>query len=249
MQTDRTVDTYKSEEENPSFIQQEFPLDWSMSRSEQYALIFLLQKIKPEVSIEIGTFNGGSLQVISKYSKKVYAIDYEPSIVEKLMGKFDNVEFLIGDSKKILPELIQKIIKNSETLEFALIDGDHSHEGVLTDITNMLNYQPKTNLHIILHDSFNPICRSGMKAYVYDKNPYVHGVELDYISGIYEPDGLKRQMWGGFALIFLRKEKRVRELIVKESSRSQFETVYLHSIHFVKKSFLFLKPVYRIFTK
>ena len=50
-------------------------IEWQMSRAEKYCFIHLLQHLKPETAIEIGTYIGGSLQVISKFSKQVYSID------------------------------------------------------------------------------------------------------------------------------------------------------------------------------
>ncbi len=38
----------------PNFLEEEFPLEWHMSRNERYAFIKLLEKVKPKVSIEIG---------------------------------------------------------------------------------------------------------------------------------------------------------------------------------------------------
>ena len=41
-------------------------INWQMSRAEKYCLINLLQHLKPETAIEIGTFMGGSLQVLNE---------------------------------------------------------------------------------------------------------------------------------------------------------------------------------------
>lgn len=232
----------------PFYLEEEFPLSWSMSRNERYCLIQLLQKIQPDVAIEIGTYNGGSLQVLSKFAKKVYAIDNDPSVKERLAPTFDNVEFLIGDSKTIIPKLIEDIQLRKEQLEFILIDGDHSAEGVYNDIKNILTYIPKTQTHILLHDSFNPECRKGMKRYKYAENKHVHYVELDYITGAYHHDGLYREMWGGFAHIGLSAKERQHALQVHESQKKLYTTTYLHSIHFIKNSFRFLKPLKRFFT-
>ena len=59
-------------------------IEWQMSRAEKYCLINLLENLKPEYSIEIGTYKGGSLQVLSKYSKKVYSIDIDSEPKQKL---------------------------------------------------------------------------------------------------------------------------------------------------------------------
>jgi hypothetical protein len=43
-------------------------LDWWMTPSERVALIFLLEHLKPEVAIEIGTMFGGSLQALARFA-------------------------------------------------------------------------------------------------------------------------------------------------------------------------------------
>ena len=145
-----------NDSEMPFFMENEYPLDWAMTRNEKFCFIKLLEQIKPQIAIEIGIDNGGSLQVLSKHSKKVYAIDIEKKTAKNLVDKFDNVEFLIGDSKKIIPELLQRIQDNNESLEFALIDGDHTESGVRSDIENLIKYIPPKSFNINLHDSFNP---------------------------------------------------------------------------------------------
>ena len=238
-----------SDTNTPAFTEINFPLDWSMTRNERYGFIHTLQKIKPKVAIEIGTYNGGSLQVISHYADKVYAIDNDETIIDRLGDKFNNVEFLIGDSKEIVPKLIKEIQDKGENLEFALIDGDHSTEGVATDIRNLIAYKPLNSFHILLHDSFNPKCRKGMKIVNYNANKYVHYVELDFISGVFAPDNLKSEMWGGIAHIILLDEERMTELEIHESQKKLYNIAYKHSIHFIKNSLSFLKPLVRLFRK
>ncbi|HRG38969.1 MAG TPA: class I SAM-dependent methyltransferase [Bacteroidia bacterium] len=233
----------------PNFIEDDFSLNWYMTRNERYCFTKLLEKIKPKVSIEIGSFDGGSLQVISKHSEKVYAIDIDTTLEERLKGKFHNVTFLMGDSKVIVPKLLKELQEKGESLEFALIDGDHSALGVKADIENMIKYVPSHSLNIILHDSFNPECRSGMKAVNYSNSKHVHYVELDYITGVFEPNGLKNEMWGGFGHIVLLNEERKEKLEIQESQKKLYDLAYLHSRHFLSDKFGFIKPFIKPFRK
>jgi len=234
---------------SPFFFDDKHALNWQMSLSERFCLIKLLEKIKPEIAIEIGTSNGGSLQVISKYAKKVYAIDVDPTIIDRLGSKFDNVEFLIGDSKIIVPKLIVELEENHKSIEFALVDGDHSSKGVKIDIENLLKYVPLKSLNIIMHDSFNPKCRKGMLAPNYKDNKHVHYVEIDYISGGIIQNNNYREMWGGFGHVILLAEKRLTQLKIYQSQRELYRIAYLHSIHFVKNSHRFLRPIIKLFYK
>ena len=226
-----------------------YDLNWQMSRSERFCLINLLEKIKPEIAIEIGTSNGGSLQVISKYAKKVYALDIDPSVIDRLGSKFDNVEFLIGDSKTIIPKLITELQENNKSIEFALIDGDHSSVGVQLDIENLLKYVPMKSLNIIMHDSFNPKCREGMLAPCYSDNKHIHYVEIDYISGGLILNNNKREMWGGFGQIILLAKERSNQLKIGQSQKELYRIAYLYSIHFIKNSPRFLRPIIKYLYK
>lgn len=235
--------------DTPNFIEDDYSLDWSMTRNERYCLIKLLEKIKPKISIEIGVYNGGSLQVLSENSEKVYAIEIDINVKKRLENKFSNVEFLIGDSKDILPQLLKELQSRNESVEFALIDGDHSALGVKTDITNLLEYVPVKKLHVLMHDSFNPTCRKGMTSVDYNKNKHVHYVEIDYISGVFEPDGLKNEMWGGLAHILLCNAQREGTLMIHQSQKKLFDIAYIHSKHWMRNKLSIFKPIVKFFKK
>lgn len=227
----------------PNFLEDDFTLEWHMSRNERYAFIKLLEKTRPKVAIEIGCFKGGSLEVLSKYADKVYSIDINPEVKEKLDGKFSNVDIRIGNSSEVIPQILKEIEEKGEVLEFVLIDGEHTVKGVKNDMTHFLQIQPKSNIHIVFHDSFNPICRRGMKKADYTSSPHVHYVELDFISGVFNPGKLYRQMWGGLALVLLKPEKRVGGVKINECQRKIFNTVYWKSVHPVRDKLMFLKPL------
>lgn len=229
----------------PNFYEDEFHLEWHMSRNERYAFIKLLEKIKPKVAIEIGCFKGGSLEILSKYCEKVYSIDIDPSVKDNLEGKFENTEIHIGKSLELIPEILRKIDEKGEELEFVLIDGEHTFNGVKNDITHFLKYKPKKSIYIVFHDSFNPICRKGIKKAPYNSSPYVHYVEVDFISGVFNPNKLYRQMWGGLALVLLKPEKRNGDIIINECQKKLFNTVYWQSIHLIADRLQFLKPLYK----
>lgn len=231
------------------YIEKEFQIPWSMTKAEKEILIRLLETIKPKISLEIGTFNGGSLQVMSHFSDKVYAIDLNANYRDTRCDKFSNVDYLIGDSKRIVPELVSKINSTLENIDFILIDGDHTSQGVLADIANVLKLVPKKSITVLLHDSFNPECRKGIKLYNYDANSFVHNVELDFAKGVFNLKGLYRQMWGGFALIEMLPEKRKSELKINSNHNKIYKKTYFMSIHFFKNTFWFLKPIYKVFKK
>ncbi len=209
---------------NLPFYSSFFPneqLAWQMSRSEKYALIGLLEKIKPDVSMEIGTYQGGSLQVISHYSNKVYSIDISPEPKKTLASKFDNVEFLVEPSSEAIGKVFELIEEKDEKLDFVLIDGDHSRKGVYSDLKAVLDYPHKSQLTILLHDSYNPQCRKGMLDIDFKKYQHIEYVEIDYITGSFWHNGNNREMWGGLALIRINPSFNDK-IVVRQSARNSF---------------------------
>lgn len=203
-----------------------------MTNSEKITLLQLLQEIKPFVSIEIGTKKGGSLQLISDYSKKVYSLDIDPDVELSLNGKFKNVDFIIGDSKQTLPILLEKLIADGITPNFILIDGDHSYEGVKNDINNIIKSKQLNPLTVLMHDSFNPNCRLGMLEAEYEQNKNIQYIDIDFIQGIYSPSPLTRgEMWGGFGLIYFNPESIKKNVEIKQSFIYSYERMFNLSKH------------------
>jgi cephalosporin hydroxylase len=99
--------------------------------------------LRPKIAIEIGTLFGGTLQAIAKYSERVYSIDIDPAVPERLDGLFPNVKYLTGRSDELLPRLIDDLQSSAAPLTFALVDGDHSAEAVRDDINHLLRFRPE----------------------------------------------------------------------------------------------------------
>src|SRR5512135_3720002 len=124
---------------------------WMMSPAEQAALVFLLEHLRPKVAIEIGTRFGGSLQVLGQFCDRVYSLDINPEVPQRLDGRFPNVEYLVGPSAQTLPPLIDRLQREGAELSFTLVDGDHSAEEVRKDIDNLLQFRPTVPFYIITH--------------------------------------------------------------------------------------------------
>jgi hypothetical protein len=198
---------------------------WEMAPGEQAALVFLLQNLRPKVAIEIGTRFGGSLQVLAQFCERVYSIDIDPEVPKRLAGRFPNVEYMIGSSKSLLPPLLDRLQKEGAELSFALVDGDHTTEGVRSDIDNLLRFRPTVPLYVIMHDSFNPNCRRGLKEARWADSPYVHAVELDFVAGtVNRAPAFRNQLWGGFALGILLPEKRTGRFEITARSEATHQT-------------------------
>ncbi|MEO8614353.1 MAG: class I SAM-dependent methyltransferase [Luteolibacter sp.] len=212
-----------------------FDLHWQMTSCERLALQSLLRSLRPALALEIGTYRGGSLQVLSRFSDAVISVDIDPEVEQRLSGRFQNVKFVSADSSSCLPDLVRDLNARKQPVGFVLVDGDHSSAGVRRDINALLELQPQQPLVMIMHDSFNPACREGMRTADWSKSPYVRHVELDFIPGIYHHDAHDtaeaRSMWGGFACAVLDPQKREGSLIVHESQRGLHEAVKRDSRH------------------
>jgi cephalosporin hydroxylase len=207
-------------------------VDWAMTFAEKFAMVGILERLRPKVALEIGTLNGGSLSVISKYSGRVLSIDPDPNIRQRLENQFCNVEFITEASQTALPRLIEGFNTNRDELGFVLIDGDHTEEGVRQDIQAVLKYRPVSALWILMHDSFNPDCRRAMKSIDWENNPHVHWINYDFIPGFLSNlPGWEDQMWCGFALAYLEARPREGKLAYGELLGRQFEKLLPVSDH------------------
>jgi cephalosporin hydroxylase len=156
-------------------------LHWQMTSCEKFALQHILNHIRPAFAIEIGTYQGGSLQVLSNFCGIVDSIDIVPEVRSSLEHRFNNVNFYTGNSSELLPGLLEKHNSARQPVEFILIDGDHSTQGVRNDIEAILSVPPQKQITILMHDSFNPDCRAGILSADWQSCPYVHEVEVDFI--------------------------------------------------------------------
>ncbi|WP_157783670.1 hypothetical protein [Bradyrhizobium liaoningense] len=99
-----------------------FNENWHMQLSERVALCYVVDRAKPDISIEIGTFLGGSLRPIAAASCQVYTFDID----DRTLPGFSNVSFIAGNSTETLPPIIDQINASEEReINFILIDGDH----------------------------------------------------------------------------------------------------------------------------
>ena len=220
-------------------------LAWQMSRAEKYCLRDLLNHLKVDYAIEIGTYQGGSLQVLSSYCQNVISIDISAEPKRTLEDQFPNVEFVVGTSAEVLTDQFKKIYDQGRQLNFVLVDGDHTRKGVNRDLRLILDYPHPYPLTIICHDSFNPQCRKGIKQIDYVNHPKVTYVEIDYICGAFWANNNYRQMTGGFAMIRLGEKDPNKKIVVNESYKNLFHTAYWHSLHPWKDPLLFLSPLKR----
>jgi hypothetical protein len=211
--------------------------DWPQlpSKMEYYeilSLVAVLRGLRPAVSIEIGTRAGGSLAIFSRFSGQAISIDINPTSRAYLQNTLANVEFCVGDSRVLLPDLLRRLEPTQAGPTFIFLDGDHTAEGVCADITNALTFKPRYPTVVMGHDSFNPDCRKGMLDVRWDASPHVHVVELDFQHGsIFDRTTPPYQMWGGLFFALLLPERRTGSLSVSRRHQTLFDVAYARSAH------------------
>jgi hypothetical protein len=175
---------------------------WQMSGGERIALEGLLSQVSPKLAVEIGTAEGGSLRRIAAHSDEVHSFDLVAPADD--LAVLENVTFHTGDSHQLLGEFLAQAAAERRSIDFVLIDGDHSADGVRRDILDVLGSDAVTSTVIVLHDTLNPEVRRGIEAAEVASHPKVARYELDLVAGyLVRREPFRLQMWGGLGLIVL----------------------------------------------
>ncbi len=171
-----------------------------MSFGERAALAGVLSSLRPRTAVEVGTYEGGSLGVLAAFADCVHTIDLFDLVSDR--GAYPNVRFRHGDSAVELPGLLSELEATGTAVDFALIDGDHSSEGVHRDLLAVLGSPVCAATVILLHDTMNPEVRAGIERAALSARPEVVYYELDFVPG-YEFSGghFDGQVWGGLGLV------------------------------------------------
>lgn len=171
-----------------------------MSFGERAAILGVLGELRPGLAVEIGTAEGGSLARIAALSAEVHSIDLTHAPLGEAPAP--NVVLHTGPSAEVLPLLLSSFAEAGRTLDFALVDGDHSFEGVGRDLRLLLDSPVTRRSVILVHDTMNPEIRAGIEAVELEIQPTVVYVELDFVPGyVYAEGGCRGAAWGGLGLV------------------------------------------------
>jgi O-methyltransferase len=170
-----------------------------MVPGERAALEGLLSHLRPQLAIEIGSAEGGSLRRLAQHCAEVHSFDLERApTVPELPG----VEFHTGDSHALLPDALAAFERDGQNVDFVLVDGDHTAAGVRRDLEDLLASGAVRNTVILAHDASNDDVRAGLEQVDYRAHPRVAFVDLDFVPGHLSSAGpFANQLWGGFAIV------------------------------------------------
>jgi hypothetical protein len=171
-----------------------------MSFGERAAVEGVLAQLRPRLAVEIGTAEGGSLERIARYTEEVYSIDISHQELAVRVG--EHVHLNTGPSAELLPGLLADFSAAGRSVDFALVDGDHSFEGVIGDLCALLDSPCTARSVILVHDSMNEEIRAGLEQAGIEEYDKVVYFEPDFVPGyVYKTGSARGMVWGGLALI------------------------------------------------
>lgn len=174
---------------------------WFMHPGERAALEGLLVSLRPALSVEIGTYLGGSLDRIAAHSEEVHAFDlrFQPGVTQE---RYPNVHFHEGDCHALLPRVLAELAAAGRNLDFALVDGDHSAIGVKRDVLDLLESPITAKSVIVLHDTLSERVRQGLEDIDFSEHSNVSYVDFDFVAGNVRCEGQSADdLWCGLGLI------------------------------------------------
>ncbi|MFI4992211.1 MAG: class I SAM-dependent methyltransferase [Solirubrobacterales bacterium] len=175
---------------------------WQMSYGERTVLEGMLSMIKPSLALEIGRAEGGSLRRIAAHSERVISLDLVDASHDIM--SLPNVRALSGDSHALLPAELEHAAATEDNIDFVLVDGDHSAQGVRQDMEDLLNSRAISQTVILAHDTLNEEVRQGLQEVDYEAHEHLAWIDLDFVPGYVArlPERFG-ECWGGLGLIVI----------------------------------------------
>jgi predicted O-methyltransferase YrrM len=164
-----------------------------------YSMIF---GVRPTRCLEIGTLHGGSAMITVAAlddlgDGRLVCIDPEPQVTPEVWAGLEHRATLLqGTSPEILPEA-QELAGGP--FEIALIDGDHSHAGVVRDVVGVMDVLVDGG-YMLMHDAHYDEVRDGIDE-VLRENPGTV-VDCGMLSSASTPDADAETVeWGGIRVL------------------------------------------------
>jgi hypothetical protein len=200
-----------------SFFEVEVQRDplWLMQPGERFAIEGLLSQLRPSLSVEVGTYDGGSLRRIAAHSGAVHAFDIDERAREHA-DRLDNVTLHLGDSAQMLPRVLEGVAAAGGHVDFALVDGLHSYDAVTSDASILLASPACERTVIVFHDSAHAEVRRALDDLQLRHHPKVALSLLDFVPGYLVrsapeiDEEIRGRGFNGLALVVLDAGRRGR---------------------------------------
>jgi hypothetical protein len=185
-------------------------LAWQMTAGDRAALEGLLSQVQPRLAIEIGTAEGGSLRRIAAHSSQVLSFDLVAPPIDR--SELPNVVLHTGDSHALLPKTLAALARQGTNVDFVLVDGDHTPEGVEQDARDLLASEAIRSSVVVFHDVMNDAVRDGLGRINVASEPKVVYLDLDFLAGRINYGGdFHHQLWGGLGLMVVDDDAAHRQ--------------------------------------
>lgn len=173
---------------------------WQMSLGERAAIEGVLAQLQPSLAIEIGSMEGACLRRIAAHAGEAHSFDLDPPSPPVP----DNVVLHTGNSHALLPQFLTELAEEGRNVDFVIVDGDHSSEGVRRDVEDLLDSAAIARTVILIHDTTNECVRRGVNAVHFSAWPKVCHVHLDWIPGqLFAEPKLRNELWFGLGLVLV----------------------------------------------
>jgi hypothetical protein len=173
---------------------------WQMSLGERAAVEGVLAQLQPSLAIEIGSAEGACLRRIAAHAREVHSFDLSAPALQAPA----NATLHTGDSHELLPQFLSELAEQDRNVDFVIVDGDHTPEGVRQDIEDLLDSRALARTVILIHDTANERVRRGLDQVRYAAWPKVAHVELDWIPGqLFAEAALRNELWYGIGLVLV----------------------------------------------
>jgi methyltransferase family protein len=185
---------------------------WMMQLGEKWAFEGLLSQVQPGLAVEVGTYEGGSLRRIAAHAGEVHAFDIDPR-AQAHADRLANVTLHLGDSAQTLPQVLADLAAAGRHVDFALVDGLHTHDAVTADAWALLDSPACTRTVIVFHDSAHAEVRAALEDLDLREHPKVGLCLLDFVPGYLvrsTPDlgeDIRGRAFNGLALVVLDPER------------------------------------------
>jgi hypothetical protein len=180
---------------------------WQMTLGERAALEGLLARLRPALAVEIGTAEGGSARCLARHCAEIHSFDLVHP--DGLTTELPMVTTHTGDSHALLPEFLDRLAAEGRGVDFALVDGDHTADGVRRDIEDLLASPALQSAAIVFHDTANDAVRAGLQEAALHEHPSVAYLDLDFVAGHLSASGpYAGQLWGGLGLMIVDARAR-----------------------------------------
>jgi Methyltransferase domain len=182
---------------------------WQMTLGERAALEGLLARLRPTLALEIGTAEGGSTRCLARHCAEIHSFDLVHP--DGLTAELPMLTTHTGDSHELLPAFLERLAADGRSVDFALVDGDHSADGVRRDVEDLLASPAVHQAAIVFHDTANEGVRAGIVDAALHEHPSVAYMDLDFVAGHLSDKGpYAGHLWGGLGLMIADASVRGR---------------------------------------